>query len=67
MASSIIYVSQYTIGVGIAIFSKQIELDNFVSMGVLFVISVGVLGFCSIIFFNALFHLRNIPQLVKNL
>ncbi len=66
-STSVIIAFTYAIGVGIAIFSKQIKLDDYVSMGAIFVISVGVLGICSITFFNAIFHLKNIPLVVKKL
>ncbi|PIN77425.1 hypothetical protein COV15_02015 [Candidatus Woesearchaeota archaeon CG10_big_fil_rev_8_21_14_0_10_34_12] len=57
----------YFVGVGVAIFTKQIQLDDFVSMGAFFVISVGVLGICAVLFYNSIFHLRNIPNVVKEL
>ena len=66
-STSVIIAFTYAIGVTIAIFSKQISLDDFKSMGAIFVISVGVLGVCSIIFFNSVFHLKNIPLVLKNL
>ncbi len=66
-STSVIIAFTYAIGVGIAIFSGQIKLDNFNSMGSLFVISSGVLGVCAIVFFNAIFHLKNIPLVVKEL
>ena len=66
-STSIIVAFTYFIGVGIALFSKQIALDNFVSMGSLFVISARILGVCGIIFFNARFHLKNILDMVKKL
>jgi hypothetical protein len=66
-STSVIIAFTYFIGVGIAIFSKQIQLNSFISIGSLFVISAGVLGICSILFFNALFHLKNIPSVVKEL
>ncbi len=66
-STSVIIAFTYVIGVGIAIFSKQISLDDFNSMGAIFVISAGVLGICSTIFFNAIFHLKNIPLVLKNL
>ena len=52
----------YFIGISIAILTKQIKLNDFVIMGAIFVISIGVLGICSTLFFNAIFHLKNIPQ-----
>jgi len=66
-STSIIISFTYFIGVGIALFTKQINLNDFVSMGAVFVISAGVLGVCSILFFNAVFHLKNIPRVVKEL
>ena len=66
-STSVIIAFTYAIGVGIAIFSKQVRLEDFNSMGAIFVISVGVLGVCSIIFLNAIFHLKNIPLVLKNL
>ena len=66
-STSVIIAFTYAIGVSIAIFSRQIRLDDFISMGAIFVISVGVLGVCSIIFFNAIFHLKNILLIVRNL
>ncbi len=66
-STSVIVAFTYAIGVGIAFLTRQIRLDDFISMGALFVISFGVLGTCSIIFFNSIYHIRNIPQLVKKL
>ena len=66
-STSVIIAFTYSIGIGVAIFSKQIRLDDFNNMGTIFVISVGILGVCSIIFFNAIFHLKNIPLVLKNL
>lgn len=66
-STSILIAFTYVIGVGIAILSKQIRLDNFNDMGAIFIISAGILGVCSIIFFNAIFHLRNIPLVLRNL
>ncbi|MEK6873982.1 MAG: hypothetical protein AABW91_03980 [Nanoarchaeota archaeon] len=66
-STSVIIAFTYVIGLGIAVLSKQIRLDDFNIMGAIFVISAGVLGICSIIFFNAVFHLKNIPLVVKNL
>ncbi len=66
-STSVIIAFSYTIGVGIALFTKQIELDNFVSMGALFVISIGVVGICATLFFNATHHLKNIPRILRDL
>lgn len=65
--TSVIIAFTYFIGIGIAVLTKQIKLDDFIVMGAVFVISAGVLGICSILFFNAVFHLRNIPKIIKNL
>lgn len=65
--TSVIIAFTYFIGIGIAILTKQIKLDDFIVMGAVFVISAGVLGVCSILFFNAIFHLKNIPKIVKGL
>ena len=66
-STSVVIAFTYAIGVGIALFTKQIKLDDFIIMGALFVISAGILGGCSILFFNAIFHLKNIPKVVKEL
>lgn len=66
-STSVIIAFTYFIGVGIAVFSQQIKLDDFNNMGALFVISAGVLGTCAIIFFNAVYHLKNIPSVVRDL
>ena len=66
-STSVIVAFTYFIGAGIAILTKQVNLDDFISMGVLIVISIGILGICSALFFNAVFHLKNIPEIVKSL
>jgi putative effector of murein hydrolase len=66
-STSIIIAFTYTIGVGIAILSKQIRLDNFNDMAVVFVISSGILGLCVALFLNSLFHIKNIPLALKTL
>lgn len=57
----------YFIGVGIAIITKQINIGDFVSMASLFIISAGILGICSFFFFKAIFHIKNIPKVVKEI
>lgn len=57
----------YFVGIGIAVITKQIRLNDFIIVGVVFVISVVVLSTCFILFFNAMFHLKNIPEVVKTL
>ena len=66
-STSIIISFTYFVGVGIAILTKQVNLSDFISVGVLIVISLGILGICSSLFFNAVFHLRNIPKVVKEI
>ncbi len=66
-STSIIIAFTYFVGVGISILTKQVNLSDFISVGVLMVISLGILGICSSLFFNAVFHLRNIPKVVKEI
>ena len=66
-STSIIIAFTYFVGVGISILTKQVNLSDFISAGVLMVISLGILGICSSLFFNAVFHLRNIPKVVKEI
>ncbi len=67
VSTSIIIAFTYFIGVGIAILTKQVNLSDFISVGVLIVLSSGVLGICSTLFFNAVFHIRKIPKVVKEI
>lgn len=66
-STSIIVAFTYFIGIGVAILTKQIRLEDFVIMGAIFVISAGVLGVCSFLFFNAIFHIKNILKVMKEL
>lgn len=66
-STSVIIAFTYFIGVAIAIFAKQIKLDDFIVVVALFVVSAAVLGICACLFFNAAFHLKNIPEVVKNI
>ena len=66
-STSVVVAFTYFIGIGIAIFAEQIKLDDFFIMGAVFVISAGILGVCSILFFNAVFHLKNIPHVLVDL
>lgn len=66
-STAIVVAFTYIIGVGIAMVSKQVQLDDFIVMGALFFISVGVMGLCAIAFFRALFHIRNIPRVLREL
>ena len=66
-STSIIIMFTYLVGVGIAILTKQVDFKDFIVMGVLFVISGGILGICSALFFKAIFHLKNIPEVLKDI
>ena len=66
-STSVIIVFTYFIGISIAILTKQIKLNDYIIMGFVFLISAGVLGTCSLLFYNALFHLRRIPEVVKRI
>jgi len=65
-STSIIIAFTYFVGAGIALLTKQINLSDFINVGVLIVVSFGILGICSSLFFNAIFHLKNIP-IVKDI
>jgi hypothetical protein len=65
-STSILVIVTYFIGVGLAFFSKQILLDDPSRIGALFVISAGILGICSALFFNAVFHIKNILLILRN-
>jgi len=64
-STSIIIAFTYFIGVGIAILTKQVDLSDSINLGVLIIISFGILGICSSFFFNVVFHLRNIPKILR--
>ncbi len=66
-STSVILTFTYFIGAGLAVLTGQIRLDDFVAIGVVLVISIGVLSVCVILFFNSLFHLKNIPKVVKQM
>ena len=66
-STSVIIAFTYFIGVGIAILTEQVKSNDFLAMGVLIVISIGILGICLALFFNSVFHLKNIPEVVKSL
>lgn len=66
-STSIIIFFTYLIGIVIAVLSKQIKLDNLIIMSFVFIISVAIIGISSIFFFNALYHLENIPRIIRDL
>ena len=66
-STSVIIAFTYLIGVGIAIFTEQIKLDDFVDMSLLLAVSAVVLGLCIIFLFNSRFHLKNIISAIKDL
>ncbi len=60
-----IIVFTYFVGISIAILTKQLDLSDFKIMPILLIISSAVLGMCAILFFNARFHIENIPKVIK--
>lgn len=66
-STSTIIAFTYFVGIAIAILTKQIRLNDFVIISFVFIISAGTLGTCAILFYNALFHLKRIPKLVKDI
>jgi len=66
-STSVIIAFTYIVGISIALFSEQIQLNDFIRMIALFAISAGILGYCSILFYNSAFHLKNILKLLKDL
>lgn len=66
-STSVVVAFTYILGVGIALFTKQIQLNDFIGMTALFGISAGILGTCSILFYNSIFHLKNIPKVLMEL
>lgn len=66
-STTILVAVTYTIAVGVAFVTRQIKSDDFVSLSILFITSVAILGLCSLFFFKALFHIKNIPEILKNL
>jgi hypothetical protein len=66
-STSVLIAFTYIIGIAIAFFTKQIKLDNLTNTIVFINISLFVLCICSIVFINSLYHLQNIPKVVKRL
>ena len=66
-STSVVISFTYLIGVGIAILTKQINLGDYIDMFKVFIFSSAVLGTCAIFLFNAMYHLRNIPEVLKNI
>ena len=66
-STSVIIGFTYLIGAMIAVLTKQIILDNYEMMLALFFISTVVIGVCSVFLLNSIFHLRNIPDIIKEL
>ena len=65
-STSIIIAFTYLIGVGIAFLTEKITFNR-TSISALIIISISLLGACAIFFFNSLYHLKNIPKVVKDL
>ncbi|PIN90043.1 hypothetical protein COU57_04710 [Candidatus Pacearchaeota archaeon CG10_big_fil_rev_8_21_14_0_10_32_14] len=66
-STSVIIGFTYLIGVMIAMMTKQIILENYEMMLALFFISTVVIGVCSVFLLNSIFHLRIIPDIIKEL
>ncbi len=66
-STSIIIAFTYLIGVGIAILTKQLQFDNFISIIVLITISIAVLGISGFFFFKSYYHIKNILDVIKEL
>lgn len=67
VSTSAILIFTYLIGVGIAIITKQIKLNDLIVMAILFIFSVAFIGGFSIIFLKSIYHLKNIPNILKDL
>ena len=66
-STSVIIAFTYLIGISISFLTKQIKFDNMISISAIIIISIGILGICSLLFFNSQNHLKNIPKVVRNL
>jgi len=66
-STSVIISFTYFVGIIIAILTKQIILNDFIRMGAVFVISVGIISICLIFFLNSIFHIRKILKCIKKL
>jgi len=66
-STSIIISFTYLIGVGIAVITKQIKFDNLFFVIILFIFSVMVLGMCAYFLFNSIYHIKNIPIVIKEI
>lgn len=66
-STAVVIAFTYIIGAVIAILAEQIRLDDFVNLLATFIVSFAVLGTCAVVFFNAAFHLRNIPRIIRNI
>jgi hypothetical protein len=66
-STSIIIIFTYFIGVGIGILTNQIRFDNLISTTLLAATSLTILIIVVSIFFNSVYHIKNIPRIVKNL
>ena len=64
-STSVIIAFTYGIGVGIVIITQQIRFNDFVIMAIFFIISAAVLGTCMAFLLNSIFHIKNIPRILK--
>lgn len=66
-STSVIILFTYMIGISITIITKQINLNDIITIISLIGISIGILGSSTILFLNAISHLNKILNLIKNL
>jgi hypothetical protein len=66
-STSLIIMFTYLVGIGIALLTGQIKLDDFFVMGILFVISAVVFGIGSVFLFKDIFHIKNILRVLKEI
>ena len=66
-STSIILAFSYFIGVGLAVVTNQIDLNNYLIVIYVIVISFIVWGFCFVCLYYALNHLRRIPKVIMKI
>ena len=66
-STAAIMIFTYILGVGIAIFTGQLKLNDYIIMAILFIFSASFIGTLLSFFFNALYHIKNIPSVIKTL
>ena len=66
-STSVIILFTYLVGLGIAFVTEQINLNNIFSMIYLVLVSLVIFSACVFFFFKSLFHIRNIPKILRDL